>query len=122
MKKVFSMGMVAAFMLIAVPLMADKASVSIDVPDTVEKGQVVTIIIKVQHDGNNIMHHTNWVYLKVNGEQIARWEYTWTSLPEKEVFEKKVTYAVNDSFIIEARANCNLHGSTGLVTKEVQVK
>lgn len=122
MKKIFFVGMVITFLLLVMPLMADKSSVIIDAPDEVEKGQVITIIIKVTHDGNNIMHHTNWVYVKANGEQIARWEYTWTNLPEQEVFEKKVTYAVNDSLTIEAEANCNIHGSEGLVRKEVQVK
>ncbi|MFW5709995.1 MAG: desulfoferrodoxin family protein [Bacteroidota bacterium] len=122
MRKIFLILMIIAFLLCVIPLMADKSSVTIDAPDTVEKGQVITIVIKVTHDGNNILHHTNWVYVKANGEQIARWEYTWTSLPEQETFEKKVTYAVNDSLTIEAEANCNIHGSEGLVRKEIQVK
>lgn len=122
MRKILLVGMVITFLFCVMPLMADKSSVTIDAPDTAEKGQVITIIIKVTHDGNNFLHHTNWVYVKANGEQIARWEYTWTSLPEQEVFEKEVTYAVNESLIIEAEANCNVHGSEGLVRKEVQVK
>ena len=102
--------------------MADKSSVEIEAPDSAKKGDVVTIVVKVTHDGNNFLHHTDWVYVKVNGEQIARWEFSWNDLPEKEVFVKEVTYPVKGPFTIEAKANCNIHGSVGAVTKQVKVE
>lgn len=123
MKKIMVSWFLACFVLLTVlPVMADKTSVEIDAPGTAEKGEVITIVVRVRHSGNNLFHHTNWVYLRINGEQVARWEYSWKDLPEKEIFVKEVTYPVQGSITIEAKANCNIHGSEGTVTKQVEVE
>ena len=101
---------------------ADKTSVEIEAPAAAKKGETVTIKIKVTHDGNNIFHYTNWVYVKVNGKEIKRWEYSMFSLPEDEVFTREITYTVSESVDIEAEGNCNIHGSTGKKTVRITVK
>mgnify|MGYP006296138231 CR=1 FL=1 len=123
MKKSLLTWVVACIVImVAIPVMADKSSVEVDAPDSAKKGDVITIVVKVIHDGNNFLHHTDWVYVRVNGEQIAKWEYSWNDLPENEIFVREVTYPVNGPVNIEVKANCNLHGSKGAVTKTVKVE
>lgn len=107
--------------LLSFPAFADKSSVSIDAPDTAEKGSEIIIKITVTHNGNNLFHHTDWVYIKVNGSEIARWDFKFNDLPENEVFTREVKYTVQGPLTIEAEANCNLHGSKGTAVKKVIV-
>lgn len=108
--------------LLATPLFADKSSTKIEAPDKAAKGSEVTIKITITHNGNNLFHHTNWVYVKINGKEIARWEYSATSLPEDEIFVKEIKYTVDNTLTIEAEANCNLHGSKGKSVKKIKVQ
>lgn len=106
----------------ALPAYADKSSVSIDVPDAAKNGAEITITINVKHHGNNFMHHTQWVYVKVNGKEIARWDYTWRNKPESENFSKQVTFIVTGKTEIESEASCNIHGSAGKSIATLSVK
>ena len=110
------------FFLLSKPLFADKTSVEIEVPATVKKGTRVTIKIKVTHKGNNMFHYTDWVVVKIDGQEAARWEYSMFSLPEKEVFTKELKYTFSKSSEIEAQANCNIHGSAGKRIEKVFIK
>ena len=38
---------------------ANKASVSIDAPESAMKGSEITIKLNVEHDGNSMFHYTN---------------------------------------------------------------
>jgi desulfoferrodoxin (superoxide reductase-like protein) len=109
--------------LLAVPLFANKTSVTIDAPDNALRGGVITIKITATHDGNSFFHYTNWVYIKVNGKEIARWDFSSSKRPENGVFTKEATYVIfNGPVVIEAEGNCNIHGSAGIATKEVKIK
>ena len=108
--------------LTSLPAFADKSSVEIDVPKDIKKGAEITIKVKVSHDGNSLFHYTDWVYVKAEGKEIAKWEYSMFSLPEDEVFMKEVKYTVNGPVDIEAEANCNIHGSAGKKSVKLKVK
>ena len=100
-------------MLTATAAFADKASVTLSVPDTVKKGTEVTIKIKVTHSADNFMHHVDWAKISVDGKEITRWAFSWTNTPESKIFEREFKYVVNDPVQVSAEADCNIHGSKG---------
>jgi desulfoferrodoxin (superoxide reductase-like protein) len=110
------------FLLSTGAAMADKSAVNIDAPESAAKGAEITIKLNVTHHGNNMFHYTNWVYVKANGKEIARWNYSSTKTPESEYFTKEIKYTVNEPVQIEAEANCNIHGSTGITKSTITVK
>jgi len=110
------------FLLNAPVVWADKSSVEIDAPNQVAKGSEVVITLKVTHSANSFFHYTDWVVVKANGEEIARWEYSAMDKPENETFTKEVTVTADKDLQIEAQANCNLHGSAGVSKRIVFVK
>jgi desulfoferrodoxin (superoxide reductase-like protein) len=107
--------------------MANKTSVEVNVPEEAEKGSEITIVIHVSHSGNSRLHHTNWVYLKINGEEVKRWEYEGNNLPEDADFTLEFKYTLSEDMpdgeglIIEAEGNCNLHGTAGISKATVKV-
>jgi len=101
---------------------ASKSSASLVVPESVPKGTEVTIKVNVTHTGNNMFHHTNWVYVTVNGKEIARWSFSAMNTPESENFTREIKYTVNEPAQIEAEANCNIHGSAGISKAGITVK
>ena len=100
---------------------ADKASVTIIAPESVKKGEEVTIKIKVTHNGNNFMHYVDWAQIKVDGKEVARWDYSWTDTPESENFEREFKQVLRSSIEVSAQADCNMHGSNGVVKKQIKV-
>jgi len=101
---------------------ANKTSVTIDAPNTAKKGSEITIKVNVFHHGNNFFHHTNWVYIKVNDEEIARWEFSGIHKPESENFSREVKHAVTGPIEITAEGHCNIHGSAGPAVFKIDVK
>ena len=61
---------------------ADKSSVTIEAPATVTKGDEITIKVTALHDANNMLHYTDWLYIMINDQEVARWDYTWRKRPE----------------------------------------
>lgn len=102
--------------------LANKSAVSIQAPSSVQRGSEVVIQVNVTHDGNNFLHYTEWVYVMVNGKEIARWKYTASERPEAESFTKEVRTTATENLEIKAEANCNLHGSAGPAMLRVPVK
>ncbi len=100
---------------------ADKSSVTIDAPETVIKGTEITIKVTALHDANNFLHYTNWLYIMINDEEVARWDYSWRKKPEGNTFTKEITYTVTEPLEIKAEANCNVHGSEGPKTVVITV-
>lgn len=101
---------------------ADKSSVAIEAPESAAVGSEVTIKITVTHSANNFIHHTNWVYVMVNGKEVGRWEYSWNKKPSAAIFTKEIKYKVTGPLEIKAEANCNIHGSKGPETKTISVR
>ncbi|MEJ2589405.1 MAG: desulfoferrodoxin family protein [Deltaproteobacteria bacterium] len=112
----------ACFLLSAPMAWANKSWVEIEAPNQVAKGSEVVIKIKVGHSANNFFHYTDWVVVKANGKEIARWEYSAMDRPEAENFTKEVKVTADKDLEIEAQANCNLHGSQGLSKRIIFVK
>jgi len=112
----------AAVMLVGSQAFADKSSVEISAPAAVKKGSTVTIKLTVTHKGNNFMHYTNWAYININGKEAARWDFSSGKRPESEVFTREITYTASTPLVIEAEANCNIHGSAGKKSAKVAVK
>lgn len=110
------------FILFSGTAFANKTSVTIEAPTAVKKGTEITIKINVTHKGNNFIHHTNWVYVKANGEEIAKWEFSAGNRPEDENFSREVKYTVTAPTEITAEGNCNIHGSAGPAILKINVK
>ena len=92
---------------------ANKSSVVIETPAAVDTSGKAVLKITVSHSGNNFLHHTDWVRVRANGKEIARWDFSWRNLPESAVFTREVTFDVSEPMAIEAEADCNIHGSKG---------
>lgn len=101
---------------------ADKASVTLEAPESASIGSEITIKIIVTHSADNFIHHVDWAYIMVNGKEVERWKYKWNDLPPDAVFSKEIKYKVQGPIEIKADANCNLHGSKGPAMKTVTVK
>jgi desulfoferrodoxin (superoxide reductase-like protein) len=116
------LGFCTLLLLSADTAVANKTSVKILAPDSAAVGSEITIELQVSHDGNNFLHYTEWVYVKINGEEIKRWEFGNFSKPEDENFTRAITYTVTGPLDITAESNCNIHGSEGIAAKTVEVK
>lgn len=102
--------------------LANKTEVSIEAPAEVPKGSEVLLRVTATHNADNPLHYTNWLYVMVNGKEIARWDYTALNRPEAETFTKEVKYVATDTLEIKAEGNCNLHGSAGPAILKVTVR
>jgi desulfoferrodoxin (superoxide reductase-like protein) len=104
------------------PAFANKASTSIEAPQSVPKGSEVTIRVTVTHKGNSFLHYTKWLQVIANRKEIARWDYSWSQRPESEVFTKEITIKALEDLEVTAEAHCNIHGSTGPTNLNISVK
>jgi desulfoferrodoxin (superoxide reductase-like protein) len=101
-------------------LLANKTSADIKAPSEFKKGTDLTLIINVMHNGNSKMHHTDWVSLKINGQEVKRWEYSKENLPPDGNFTLEYKVTVTDDMNIEAQGHCNMHGSAGVKSAKVK--
>ena len=110
--------LVAALGLLASPLesFANKSSVKIEAPQVAGKGSEIRIKVHVFHEGNNFIHYTNWLDIKINDKPVQRWEFSAFKKPEAQDFVREVTYKITEPITIVAQSNCNIHGSTGAAT------
>lgn len=121
MKKQVVAILIVSLVLFSVNAFANKTSVTIEGPESAVKGSEVTIKINVRHDGNNFFHYTKQVYVKANGKEIARWDFSATSRPENEVFTKEVKLTITEPTEIAAEGVCNIHGSDGPAVLKIRV-
>ncbi len=120
--KVKSLVFLTALMIILpLGLMANRTSVEVKAPSSAEAGETITVKIDVSHRGNTARHHTDWVYLKIDGEEVKRWEYSRSDLPEDQNFTVEYVFEIEKTVELEAKGNCNLHGSTGEDKKTISV-
>ncbi|WP_054034181.1 desulfoferrodoxin family protein [Desulfatitalea tepidiphila] len=122
MRKQVVVILIVSLVLFSVNAFANKTSVTIEGPESAAKGSEVTIKINVRHDGNNFFHYTNQVYVKANGKEIARWDFSATSRPENEVFTKEVKLTLTEPTEIVAEGVCNIHGSEGPAVLKIRVE
>jgi desulfoferrodoxin (superoxide reductase-like protein) len=114
---------VFSLILLSSPLaFADKAMVSIEAPQNPAKGSEITIRITITHNGNSNRHFVDWVKIWANNQELAKWEYTSSKLPEGVPFTREIKYKIEDNVEIKAEANCNIHGGKGPGTLKITVK
>jgi len=101
---------------------ANKAEVKIETPEIAAKGSEITIRVTVIHNANSYFHHVEWLWIQVNGKEIARWDYTGADSPEAATFTKEIKYKLEGDAEIGAKASCNVHGSAGEAVKKVSPK
>jgi len=100
-------------LLFTTGVFANKTSVTVVAPEKVKKGTEITVKVEVKHMGNSRGHHTDWVWIKVNGKEIKKWVYSKTSLPEDANFTLEFKVMADQDLEIIAEGNCNKHGSKG---------
>jgi desulfoferrodoxin (superoxide reductase-like protein) len=102
--------------------LADKSGVTISAPEAVAKGSEALVKLTITHSANSFFHYTDWVYVKANGKEIGRWEYSMTNRPEGATFVREVKIPINENTEIVAEANCNMHGSKGPASWKIGLK
>ena len=100
---------------------ADKSSVKIEAPQAAEKGAEIVIKIHIFHKGNNFLHYTDWVEVKIDEKTEQRWTFSASERPEAENFSRQFSYRLTGPITIVAEANCVLHGSEGPATWTVSL-
>ena len=90
---------------------ADKAETKIEAPESAAPGTEITIRATVIHSAHSFFHHIEWLWVQVNGKEIARWDYSASNRPESATFTKEIRYKVEGDFEIKGKASCNIHGS-----------
>ena len=100
-------------LLFSVSAFANKTSVKVIAPEKAEKGTEIIIKIEVSHIGNTKGHYTDWVWVKVNGEEYKKWEYSKENLPENQNFTLEFKIKAESNLEIVVEGNCNKHGSKG---------
>ncbi len=108
-------------MVFAASAAANESAVEIEAPAEAAMGEEIVIVLNVSHEGNNFIHHTEWVELRINGETVKKWEYSMFGKPPEENFSVSFTYQAEKELEIEAEASCNLHGSRNVDKKTVSV-
>ncbi len=101
---------------------ANKAESKIEAPESTLKGSEITIRVTVIHNANNFFHHIEWLWIKVNENEIARWDFTGSNKPEEATFTREIKYKMEGDAEIKAKASCNLHGSAGEAAMKVLAK
>ena len=123
MKKAYPLFVIVIMTLaLSSPALANKTSVSVLGPDAVAAGTEVTLTISVSHKGNSVFHHTNWVVVKADGQEIARWDFPSKNLPEAADFKREVKYAVAKAVEITAQGHCNIHGSRDPIIFKIGIR
>jgi desulfoferrodoxin (superoxide reductase-like protein) len=113
MKKLLFLSAVL-FFFASTSLLANKTRVEVKAASEVKTGSEVTLVINVFHMGNSTSHHTDWVYLKINGKEVKRWQFDKDNLPPDGNFTLEFKYLVTKDLTIESEGHCNLHGSAGI--------
>jgi desulfoferrodoxin (superoxide reductase-like protein) len=122
MKKKMSALLLLAILVFTSEALANKTSVTIAAPESVAAGTEVTITIKVSHKGNSAFHFTNWVVIKADGKEIARWDFKSSNRPESEEFSRQAAIKVDKPVEITAEGHCIIHGSNGPATLRIALK
>jgi len=103
-------------------LLANKTTVTLSGPASVAAGTEVTIVVQVSHSANGAGHYTNWISVKADGKEIARWDFSSAKRPESADFTREVKWTVSAPVEITAQGNCNLHGGRAPAVLKIALK
>ena len=112
----------AIAIFISGPAWANKSETKIDVPESADKGSEITIKVTVIHSANSFFHYTEWLWIQVNGKEIAKWQYSSGNRPEEATFTKEIKFKVDGDLEIKGKASCNMHGSANEAAAKVIAK
>ena len=101
---------------------ANKAEVTVEAPESAAQGAEIHVRVTATHSANNFFHYTEWLQIKVNEKEIARWDFTGTQKPEAATFKREVRFSLEGDTEIKAKASCNIHGSAGEGVVQVLAK
>ncbi len=107
---------------ISVPAWANKAETKIEAPESASKGSEITIKVTVIHSADNFFHYTEWLWVQVNGKEIAKWEYSSGNRQEGATFTTEIKFMVDGDLDIKGKASCNIHGSANDAAAKVTAK
>jgi len=107
---------------ISIPAWANKSETKIEAPESADKGSEITIRVMVTHSANSFFHYTEWLWVHVNGKEIAKWEYSSSNRPEDAIFTKEIKFKVEGDLEIKTKASCNMHGSANEAVMKVTAK
>jgi len=107
---------------ISIPAWANKSETKIEAPESADKGSEITIKVTVTHSANSFFHYTEWLWVQVNGKEIAKWEYSSGHRPEDATFTKEIKFKVDGDLEIKGKASCNMHGSANEAVVKVTAK
>jgi desulfoferrodoxin (superoxide reductase-like protein) len=110
------------FLLFSFATFANKTSVTINAPEKAKIGTEVTVKIEVKHVGNTSRHYSDWIIVKINGEEYKKWEYSSDNLPPDQSFVLKFKIKVERDMEIIAEGHCNKHGSKGIDKINIKVE
>ncbi|OGD29257.1 MAG: hypothetical protein A2Y56_10505 [Candidatus Aminicenantes bacterium RBG_13_63_10] len=110
------------FLAFASEALANKTEASLAGPESAAAGTEVTITVNISHRGNSAFHYTDWVWVKADGVEIARWDFKSSSRPESEKFSREVKFTVNKPVEITAEGHCSIHGSKGPATLKISLE
>ncbi|MFA6499192.1 MAG: desulfoferrodoxin family protein [Desulfurivibrionaceae bacterium] len=119
MKKMMLLIVSALLFFGAGSALANKSTVRLEVPANAAQGEKIQITLFVAHSANNFFHQTKMVSLTINGQEMARWEFSGTNLPEAAEFSRTFEYVMTGPITLEAAAFCNMHGSGNTATATV---
>ena len=115
-------GILLVFLFSGGSAWANKAETKIEAPESAAKGSEITIKVTVTHNSNSSLHYTEWLWVHVNGKEIARWDYSSGNRPEGATFTKEIKLKVDGDLEIKAKGNCNMHGSANEAVGKVTAK
>ena len=92
--------------------LANKSAVRLEAPANAAQGEKIKITLFATHSANNFFHHTKMVNLTINGQEVARWEFSGSNLPEAAEFSRTFEYVLTGPVTLESAAFCNIHGSS----------
>ena len=125
MKVLRPIGILAVVMAIAiltsVPAWANKSETKIEAPGSAAKDSEITIKVTVTHSSNSAIHYTEWLWVQVNGKEVARWDFG-SKRPETANFTREIKVKVDGDLEIRAKASCNIHGSANEAVGKVTAK
>jgi desulfoferrodoxin (superoxide reductase-like protein) len=107
---------------VSVPAWANQSETKIEAPESADKGSEITIKVTVIHSANNYFHYTEWLWVQVNGKEIAKWEYSSGNRPEGTTFTKEIKFKVDGDLDIKSKASCIIHGSANTAAAKVTAK
>jgi len=112
----------AITIFITIPAWANKSETKIEAPESADKGSEITIKVTVIHSANSFFHYTEWLWVQINGKEIAKWVYSSGNRPEDATFTKEIKFKVDGDLEIKGKASCNIHGSANEAVVKVKAK